>query len=133
MTSQAYIFPNLSERGKALFFGRNAMKIEQLQDFDIWIDFVCQELNITIAEFKSKNRKRHLVEARQLACWMYNEYCVLNRVTKLSLEKMGERIGGKDHATVLHCIRTISTEIANYKDKKDKYQSMYNKLIFEYL
>jgi len=133
MTSQAYIFPNLSERGKAMFFGRNAMKIEQLQDFDIWIDFVCQELNITIADLKSKNRKRHLVEARQLACWMYNEYCLLNRVVRLSLEKMGERIGGKDHATVLHCIRTIATEIANYKDKKDKYQTMYNKLIFEYL
>jgi chromosomal replication initiation ATPase DnaA len=133
MTSQAYIFPNLSERGKAMFFGRNAMKIEQLQDFDIWIDFVCKELNITIVDFKSKNRKRHLVEARQLACWMYNEYCLLNRVVRLSLEKMGERIGGKDHATVLHCIRTIAIEIANYKDKKDKYQSMYNKLIFEYL
>ena len=133
MTSQAYIFPNLSERGKAMFFGRNAMKIEQLQDFDIWIDFVCKELNITIVDFKSKNRKRHLVEARQLACWMYNEYCLLNRVVRLSLEKMGERIGGKDHATVLHSIRTIATEISNYKDKRDKYQTMYNKLIFEYL
>jgi chromosomal replication initiator protein len=133
MTSQAYIFPNLSERGKAMFFGRNSMKIEQLQDFDIWIDFVCQELNITIADFKSKRRFRHLVEARQLACWLYNNHWINYRFPRLSLEKMGERIGGKDHATVLHSIRTIATEIANYKDKKDQYQTMYNKLIFEYL
>jgi chromosomal replication initiator protein len=133
MSSQAYIFPNLSERGKAMFFGRNAMKIEQLQDFDIWIDFVCQELNITIADFKSKNRKRHLVEARQLACWLYNEYCLHNRVNRLSLAKMGELIGDKDHATVLHSINVIANAVQMYKDKKETYLTMYNKLIFEYL
>lgn len=133
MTSNAYIYPTLSERGKALFFNKTAIKIEQLKEFDIWIEFVCAELNITIDNFKSKSRKRHLVEARQLACWMYNEYCLYNKVQRLSLSKMGEKIGNKDHATVLHCINTTEVTVLTYKDKKDKYQAMYNKLIFEYL
>ncbi len=133
MVSQAYIFPNLSERGKALFFGRNSLKIERLQSFEIWIDFVCGERNITIADFRSKNRATHLVEARQLSCWLYNEYCLHNRVNRLSLAKMGELIGNKDHATVLHSINVIANAVQMYKDKKETYLTMYNKLIYEYL
>jgi chromosomal replication initiation ATPase DnaA len=46
---------------------------------------------------------------------------------------MGELIGDKDHATVLHSINVIANAVQMYKDKKETYLTMYNKLIFEYL
>jgi chromosomal replication initiator protein len=82
---------------------------------------------MSVEMMKSKTRRREVVQARQIAMFF------AKNMTKSSLATIGMNCGGKDHATVLHCIRTIATEIANYKDKKDKYQTMYNKLIFEYL
>jgi hypothetical protein len=46
-------------------------------------------------------RKREFVYARQICM------ALIKKHTKLSLGRIGELIGGKDHATVLHANRTI--------------------------
>jgi hypothetical protein len=49
-----------------------------------------------------KSRKRELVFARQVSMYlMYNN-------SKASYEKVGHFFGGKDHATVLHAVKTIN-------------------------
>ncbi|CAB4128256.1 Chromosomal replication initiator, DnaA C-terminal [uncultured Caudovirales phage] len=57
------------------------------------------------------NRKKELVFKRQLICWY------LKKNTKLTLYEIGEICGGKNHATVLHAVRSID----NYKGYNDKY------------
>ena len=50
---------------------------------------------------QSKTRKRHIVQARQLAMYFAKRY------TKASLASIGSQIGKRDHATVLHACRTV--------------------------
>jgi chromosomal replication initiator protein len=50
---------------------------------------------------QSKTRKRHIVQARQLAMYFAKKY------TKASLASIGSQIGKRDHATVLHACRTV--------------------------
>lgn len=57
------------------------------------------------------NRKKELVFKRQLICWY------LKKNTKLTLQEIGDICGGKNHATVLHAVRSID----NYKGYNDKY------------
>lgn len=68
----------------------------------------------------SKTRKRHIVQARQLAMFFAKKY------TKASLASIGSEIGNRDHATVLHACKTIDNLIETDKQFK-KYHDDINK------
>ena len=63
---------------------------------------VCTHLNLPVESLRSKTRQREIVQARQIAM-----YFAKNHTTK-SLSHIGNAIGGKDHATVLHAYKTIT-------------------------
>jgi len=62
----------------------------------------------------STTRKREIVQSRQISMYF------AKKLTKYSLAEIGYNIGGKDHATVLHAIKTVNNlidtdkKIANY-------------------
>ena len=58
-----------------------------------------------IHTLQSKTRKRHIVQARQLAMFFAKKY------TKASLASIGSQIGKRDHATVLHACKTVNNLI----------------------
>jgi len=60
------------------------------QFFDVSIDDLC-----------SANRSRVLVTARQISMYLCRE------LTELSLPKIGQQFGGRDHTTVMHADRKI--------------------------
>jgi chromosomal replication initiator protein len=62
---------------------------------------VSKYFDIDIATLQSKTRKRHIVQARQLAMYFSK------RMTKASLASIGAQIGKRDHATVLHACKTV--------------------------
>lgn len=62
---------------------------------------VCNYFGIPTELFLSKTRKREIVQARQIAMYLSRN------LTKTSLASIGEQIGGKDHATVLHACKTV--------------------------
>lgn len=64
---------------------------------------VCEYFNISQEEILSKSRKRHIVQARQIAM-----YLCRNLIANCSLASIGAEIGGKDHATVLHACMTVN-------------------------
>ena len=66
------------------------------------VNVVCNHLNIAVEEFYSKSKKREIVQARQLAMHFSKKY------TKNSLAMIGQQCGGKDHATVIHALKTIA-------------------------
>ena len=63
---------------------------------------VAKSNDITIEELLRKTRKRQIVQARQTAMYMCYKY------TKYTLSTIGENLGRKDHATVLHAVKTIN-------------------------
>lgn len=66
------------------------------------VNEVCNHLNIPIEVFYSKSKKREMVQARQLAMHFAKKY------TKCSLAAIGQQCGGKDHATVIHALKTVA-------------------------
>lgn len=66
------------------------------------LNVVSQYFNITNEDLMSPSRKRQIVQARQIAMYMSRN------LTSSSLSTIGEVIGGKDHATVLHSCNTVS-------------------------
>jgi chromosomal replication initiator protein len=57
--------------------------------------------NLSIEELNSKSRTRTLVTARQIAMYLLRE------LTDMSLPKIGQELGGRDHTTVMHADRKI--------------------------
>ena len=55
--------------------------------------------DLTRAELTSASRKRHIVEARQAAAWVLR-----HAYPRISLQTIGEQIGGRDHTTVIYAI-----------------------------
>lgn len=65
---------------------------------------------ITLEDLTSSSRTRVLVSARQIAMYLCRE------LTELSLPKIGQTFGGRDHTTVMHAerkIRSLMTERRN--------------------
>ena len=57
--------------------------------------------NLTLEELTSKSRTRTRVTARQIAMYLLRE------LTEMSLPKIGQELGGRDHTTVMHADRKI--------------------------
>ncbi|MGI8722520.1 MAG: chromosomal replication initiator protein DnaA [Geodermatophilaceae bacterium] len=62
--------------------------------------------SVTVDDLKGHNRSRVLVTARQIAMYLCRE------LTELSLPRIGQIFGGKDHTTVMHAVRKISALMA---------------------
>ena len=66
---------------------------------------VCKKYNIKISDIESKKRNREFSYPRQIAMYLCRE------LTDLSLPKIGESFGGRDHTTVLHACDKIKSQI----------------------
>ena len=62
---------------------------------------VSEYFQMDVTTLQSKTRKRHIVQARQLAMFFSK------KMTKASLASIGAKIGHRDHATVLHACKTV--------------------------
>ena len=62
---------------------------------------VSEYFQMDVTTLQSKTRKRHIVQARQLAMYFSK------KMTKASLASIGAKIGHRDHATVLHACKTV--------------------------
>ncbi|WP_062205223.1 chromosomal replication initiator protein DnaA [Demequina salsinemoris] len=61
---------------------------------------------ITMDELTGTSRSRVFVTARQIAMYLCRE------LTDLSLPKIGEHFGGKDHTTVMYSVKKVEDQIA---------------------
>lgn len=65
------------------------------------IDAVSRYFDLKPEEFKSKKRNREIAYPRQIAMYLCRE------LTDMSLPKIGDAFGGRDHTTVLHACDKI--------------------------
>jgi chromosomal replication initiator protein len=61
---------------------------------------------VSADDLVGSSRSRALVHARQMAMYLCRE------LTDLSLPRIGEKFGGRDHTTVMHAERKIKTQMA---------------------
>lgn len=67
---------------------------------------VAKHFNVKLADFDSAKRSRNIAYPRQIAMYLCRE------MTALSLPKIGELFGGRDHTTVLHGCEKIAKDLA---------------------
>jgi len=74
---------------------------------------VCKHFNIKQSDIESSKRSRNLAFPRQVAMYICRD------MTDLSLPKIGEFFGNRDHTTVLHACDKISGEIKTNESLRD--------------
>ena len=70
------------------------------------IGITADYFGITIEELTGTSRSRVYVTARQIAMYLCRQ------LTDLSLPKIGESFGGKDHTTVMYAVKKVEDQIA---------------------
>ena len=85
-------------------------------------DVVGELTGATRDEIVSSSRQRGIVEARWLAM-----YCVRNRMN-LSLQRIGQVFGGRDHTTVINALKQIKDRKAYDADLYDKLEDAMDQL-----
>ena len=83
---------------------------------------VSEYFQVDLDILQSKTRKRHIVQARQLAMFF------AKKMTKSSLAIIGSQIGDRDHATVLHACKTVDNLVATDKQFKKYVDDIQKKL-----
>ena len=81
--------------------------------------YICNLFSCTIDEMYSKSRFRQAVMARQLCMSALRDF------SEMSLGQIGARYG-KDHATVIHSIRTVKNLYATDKAYRAKVDDVYD-------
>ena len=61
--------------------------------------------DVSIDDLRSKSRTRTLTNARQIAMYLLRE------LTDMSLPRIGQELGGRDHTTVMHAVRKVSAQM----------------------
>ncbi|MDI3329818.1 MAG: chromosomal replication initiator protein DnaA [Micrococcus sp.] len=78
--------------------------------------------NLTMDELTSKSRTRTLVTARQIAMYLLRE------LTEMSLPKIGQELGGRDHTTVIHADRKIRELMAERRTIYNQVTELTNRI-----
>ncbi|NCD16851.1 MAG: chromosomal replication initiator protein DnaA [Actinobacteria bacterium] len=77
---------------------------------------------VTVDALCSADRSRVLVTARQIAMYLCRE------LTDLSLPKIGQAFGGRDHTTVMHAYRKIAEQMAEKRTTFNQVTELTNRI-----
>ena len=87
------------------------------------IEITAENFNLQIADVHSKKRTQDIALTRQVAMYL------CRMLTDLSLPKIGEEFGGRDHTTVLHAFKKIETLISKDSDFKHRLELIKNSIL----
>ena len=93
---------------KAVRYENKPITIEEI------IEKVCAHYNLDESAIHTKTRKREIVQARQIAMYLAKKH------TDHSSSKIGQLIGNRDHATVLHACKIMKDLVEVDKSFKNE-------------
>jgi len=79
---------------------------------------VSKYYGVTVSDLVSISRKQHLVRARQMAIYL------CHNLTALSLSKIGQNFGNRDHSTVLYSCEKLNTLMKSNKEIKNDFENI---------
>lgn len=85
-------------------------------------EIVAENYNITVEQMDSKKRSRPLAYPRQIAMYLTRE------LTELSLPKIGQEFGGRDHSTVIHACDKIRSDMEKDTELAVEIESLQEKI-----
>ncbi|WP_138204216.1 chromosomal replication initiator protein DnaA [Haloimpatiens lingqiaonensis] len=85
-------------------------------------DIVSSYFNLSVDDFKSSRRTRNIAYPRQIAMYL------CRKLTDMSLPKIGEEFGGRDHTTVIHAYEKISNNLKKDTGLKSTIEELSNKI-----
>lgn len=120
-------FSNFTQRPIDMDLAREALKdILRFQETQISIENIQQVVaayyKIRVADLLSKNRARAVTRPRQLAMFFAKQF------TNLSLPRIGDSFGGRDHTTVLHACRKIEDLVQTDSTMKEDHKNLQRSL-----
>lgn len=86
------------------------------------INATADYFTFSVEELISKSRNRKLVNARQIAMYLLRE------LTEMSLPKIGQALGGRDHTTVMYAERKIRELMAERRAVFNQVTELTNKI-----
>jgi chromosomal replication initiator protein len=89
---------------------------------DLILSAVAEATGVSLTEIIGDKRSRTVVEGRHLAMYLARE------LTDASLPKIGDRIGGRDHTTVLHAVEKIAKLMREDRDMYNRVQRLTTKI-----
>jgi chromosomal replication initiator protein len=89
---------------------------------DLIIETVASYFSIKISDIKSDKRVRSVLVPRQIAIFL------ARKLTDSSLVGIGEKFGGKDHATVLHSVKKIEGEQKIKKELRNTVENIESRI-----
>ena len=104
-------YSSLTDREVSVDLATEALKdiISKKQGKHVTIDaiqdIVASYYNLRIEDLKSQRRTRSVAYPRQIAMYLSR------KLTDMSLPKIGEEFGGRDHTTVIHAYEKISENL----------------------
>ena len=110
---------------QSVYFEFDKFNLEEKQEKAV-VDYIQKTVSdyfqLDLEMLQSKTRKRHVVQARQLAMFFAKKF------TKASLANIGSQIGDRDHATVLHACKTVDNLVSTDKQFKKYVEDIHKKL-----
>ena len=81
-------------------------------------EYAAEYFNVTMDQLIGAGKTRQVAHARQIAMYLCRE------LTELSLPKIGDEFGGKDHTTVMYADRKIRKEMTENRGTYDEIQEL---------
>lgn len=102
--------------GRIVNITRKVNTVEKIRDV------VCEYFSLSVDAISTKSRKREVVQARQIAMYLSKN------LTKNSLSSIGNAIGQRDHATVLHACKIVNDLMDSDKNFRTSVHEIEEKL-----
>lgn len=89
---------------------------------DVILKAVCQHFQITLPDLKGKRRTKGLAHPRQVAMYLCRE------LTSSSFPEIGQKIGGRDHSTVMYACSKIAAALPLDSDLRNHVDTLRSSL-----
>ena len=91
---------------------------------EIILQVISEKLKVSIEDLKSSSRRREISTARQIGMYLMRQH------TDLSLPRIGEEFGGKDHTTVMYSCDKIAKKIEKDRELRETISQLSDRINF---